>query len=230
FTGFPGKKVLNSKDSILLNEVKNMAQFIYADSFWMAQAAQIDITPERTFEMIPMVGNHIIKLGDGENIDQKFHRLFTFYKEVLSKTGFDKYRLIDVQYAGQVVASKQTDNVKIDSVQLRKNVEKLLKEAMDAQNETIAETTTIKEDNNVNKPLTEKPVTNSDSATAHKTVLKVSDGTVTNKPYSPNAVKTTSVSQPTSGKKEVTNVKTMEEKKMPKAVMKPHLTSPKERN
>ena len=108
FTGFPEKKVLSRKDSLLLNDVKTTARFIFNDPFWMAQAAQIDITPERTFEMTPVVGNHTVKLGDGENIDQKFHRLFVFYKQVLSKTGFDKYKVIDVQYAGQVIGSKQT--------------------------------------------------------------------------------------------------------------------------
>lgn len=43
-----------------------------------------------------------------------------FYKQVLSKTGFDKYKVIDVQYKGQVVASKYAGNAKVDSVQLRK--------------------------------------------------------------------------------------------------------------
>ena len=73
----------------------------------MAQVAQIDITPERNFEMIPVVGNHTVILGDGENMEQKFHRLFVFYKNVLSQTGFDKYKAINVQYAGQVVGVKE---------------------------------------------------------------------------------------------------------------------------
>ncbi len=57
------------------------------DPFWMAQVAQIDITAERTFEMTPVVGNHLVKLGNGEDMDKKFHRLMVFYKQVLSKTG-----------------------------------------------------------------------------------------------------------------------------------------------
>ena len=82
--------------------------------------------------MIPVVGNHLVKLGNGENIDEKFQRLMVFYKQVLSKTGFDKYKVIDVQYKGQVVASKYAGNAKVDSVQLRKNVEKLLSSQSDA--------------------------------------------------------------------------------------------------
>ncbi len=137
FTGFPEKKKLTANDSVLLNDIRVTSNFIINDSFWMSQVAQIDITPERNFEMVPVVGNHLVKLGNGENIDKKFHRLMVFYKQVLSKTGFDKYKVIDVQYKGQVVASKYAGNAKIDSVQLRRNVEKLLRQSIEAERDTI---------------------------------------------------------------------------------------------
>jgi cell division protein FtsQ len=130
FTGFPDKKIKNQKDSILLNDVIKTAQYINSDSFWTAQVAQIDLKPSEAdesweFEMAPVIGNHIIKLGNADNIEQKFNRLFIFYRQVLSRTGFDKYKTIDVRFAGQVIGGK-SENPKVDSVQLRKNVEKLL--------------------------------------------------------------------------------------------------------
>jgi len=187
-----------------------MAQYIFSDPFWMAQVAQVDITTERNFEMIPVVGNHLVKLGNGENIDKKFHRLFVFYKEVLSKTGFAKYKVIDVQYAGQVIALKQSDEAKVDSVQLRKNVEKLLRQAQQPQTDTITTT----------KPLTEKPNIKVDSATAPTINLKATagkkmlpapkeslrTGQADKKPTSPNPVKSFLKPKP-------------DEKKIPKAVM-----------
>ncbi|MEK7225661.1 MAG: hypothetical protein AAB221_08255, partial [Bacteroidota bacterium] len=135
FTGFPDKKLLSAKDSVLLNDVRVTAKYIINDPFWMAQVAQIDITPERTLEMMPVVGNHTVKLGNAESIDKKFRRLLVFYKQVLSKTGFDKYKLINVQFEGQVVASKY-DADKGDTAQLRKNVEKLLQQSRNVQNDT----------------------------------------------------------------------------------------------
>lgn len=137
FTSFPDGKILRVKDSVLLVNVKGIANYIFKNPFWQSQVAQIDITPEGTFEMIPVVGNHIVKLGDGENISNKFRRLMVFYKQVLSKTGFDKYKIIDVQYAGQVVVSRYAANAKIDSIQLRRNVEKLLQQSRDAENDTV---------------------------------------------------------------------------------------------
>lgn len=132
FSGFPEKRILTAKDSVLLGDMKKTAWFILNDPFWMSQTEQIDIVSCGLncwqFEMVPTVGNHIVRLGDGEDISKKFHRLFVFYEDVLSKSGFDKYKLIDVQFSGQVVASKEK-MTKVDSAQLRANVEKLLNES-----------------------------------------------------------------------------------------------------
>lgn len=103
FTGFPERKPLQQRDSTLLKDISKASQVILNDPFWLAQIAQIDITSDRQFEMIPMVGNHVVKLGSAEQMDKKLNRLFLFYKNVLTKTGFDTYKTIDVQYAGQVL-------------------------------------------------------------------------------------------------------------------------------
>lgn len=137
FTGLPDKRKYTGEDSILLDQIRSAAIYIQRDSFWMAQVAQIHITPERSMEMVPVVGNHIVKLGSGEQIDTKFRRLLQFYRQVLSKTGFDRYKLIDVQFKGQVVASRFAGDPKVDSVQLRKNVEKLLKYAEESAKDTV---------------------------------------------------------------------------------------------
>jgi cell division protein FtsQ len=140
FTNFPDKKSLNAKDSVLLKDVRTSAGFILHDPFWMSQVAQVDITPAENFEMVPVIGNHIVRLGNGDNISEKFRRLMIFYQQVLSKTGFNKYKVIDVAYSGQVVVSRYNADEKIDSVQLRKNVEKLLQSSRDAQNDTLTKT------------------------------------------------------------------------------------------
>jgi len=135
FTNFPDKRFLSVKDSALLNDIRKTAWFILNDSFWMSQTEQIDITEHRTFEMIPTIGNHVVKLGNGDDIDKKFHRLLTFYEQVLSKTSFDKYNFIDVQFNGQVIGTKEKIS-KVDSVQLKRNIEKLLMEARQMQKDT----------------------------------------------------------------------------------------------
>lgn len=115
FTGFTDKKKWTKADSLLARDIKTTAQFINANSFWRSQVAQINIVPADgtdygEFEMSPMVGNHVIRLGNGDNIEKKFNRLFIFYKQVLARSGLDKYKIIDVRFAGQVIGVKGTGN------------------------------------------------------------------------------------------------------------------------
>lgn len=108
FTNFPsGKDKLSNSDSAILTNVVTIGKYIIADSFWMAQVSQIDITPIATFEMIPNFGNQVIELGNADAIKSKFDRLFTFYKQVWLQKGMNAYSKIDVQYENQVVASKR---------------------------------------------------------------------------------------------------------------------------
>jgi len=138
FTGFPDKKKLAKKDSALLGDVKKVAQFINTDPFWSAQTSAIDITGQQNFEITPVVGNNIIRIGNAEDLDKKFHRLLLFYQSVLSKTGFDKYKIIDAQYDGQIVAMQKKENAgKVNKEQLRQNVQKLIRQSLEVQNDTL---------------------------------------------------------------------------------------------
>lgn len=140
FTGFPEKKIKTQKDSILLHDVKTTAELINSNPFWTSQVAQIDMSPSEAddkweFTMVPVIGNHMVKLGNGEEMEKKLNRLFVFYQQVLSRTGFDKYKTIDVRFAGQVVGAK-SENPKVDSVKLRKNVEELLQQIKRVEEDT----------------------------------------------------------------------------------------------
>jgi cell division protein FtsQ len=112
FTSFPGdaKKIRSKADKKLIKQIKDLSLFLLKDPFWMAQVAQIDITPAREFEIVPTVGNHLVEFGDGENYEKKFKRLFVFYKQVLAKTGMEKYERIKVQYDKQVIGVKKENN------------------------------------------------------------------------------------------------------------------------
>ena len=148
FTGFIDKKVYSAKDRFLLTEVKNIATYIKNDPFWMSQVSQIGITPERNFELSPVVGSHLIKLGNGKDLEKKFSRLMIFYKQVLAQKGFDAYSTIDVQYAGQVVGTRRgTEKNRVDTVMLKRRVNEMLKQVQTQYDSIVAL-----------KPITEKPI------------------------------------------------------------------------
>jgi len=105
FTGFPTDNIVLAKeDSSLLDDIKNISLAIQKDSFRMAMIDQVDITPQRSFEMIPKIGNQLIVFGNAENAEIKFEKLKLFYKNIMIKTGWGKYSVINLQYKNQVVA------------------------------------------------------------------------------------------------------------------------------
>lgn len=108
FTGFPSDNIKLSKpDSVLLKDIVKIGAFVLADSFWMAQVAQIDIEPGRRYELIPIVGDHVVAIGNAEDLDAKFNRLYTFYKQAWLQKGIHYYERLNVQFDKQVVAVKR---------------------------------------------------------------------------------------------------------------------------
>ena len=108
FTNFPSdKEVMAASDSELLRGVVDMGKFITADSFWMAQIAQVYITPQGTFELTPTVGNQTIIFGDADDVDNKFNNLYTFYKKAWLQNGINTYSKLDVRFENQVVGVKR---------------------------------------------------------------------------------------------------------------------------
>lgn len=92
-----------SKD--LKGQMLTVVRTIEADSFWNAQVQEIVVTPDRDFQLIPVMGNHRILIGDTSDLKEKLDNLFAFYQHVLNRIGFDKYQVLDIRFKDQVVAS-----------------------------------------------------------------------------------------------------------------------------
>jgi len=107
FTGFSTDKVQTYADSLLMKDVIKISKIIYADSFWNAQVAQINILPNASFEMIPVLGNQTVTIGNAEDVEKKFSRLFAFYKSVWLQNGINKYEQINIEYSNQVIGIKK---------------------------------------------------------------------------------------------------------------------------
>ena len=93
------------------NNLMELARFIYDNDFWDKQIEQIHVTDKRIIELYPRVGEHIIILGTPDNFRKKLENLMIFYKNGLSKTGWNKYSIINLSFNGQVVCTKK-NNIK----------------------------------------------------------------------------------------------------------------------
>ena len=105
FTGYPASKKL---DTTLLQSVILLSRLMNADSFLTAQIAQVDIVANKKFEMIPVIGEHLVAFGDSSLAADKLHRLKAFYQKAWLQHGINTYKIISLEYKGQVVAIKET--------------------------------------------------------------------------------------------------------------------------
>jgi cell division protein FtsQ len=90
----------------ILDDLYILADFINKDEFWKAQIQQVYVDINREIELIPRVGNHRIIIGDISNLEEKFEKLMIFYKEGLSKVGWNEYEAINLKYENQIVCTK----------------------------------------------------------------------------------------------------------------------------
>lgn len=108
FTNFPSDKaVLTKADSVLLKNIFIISTAIQKDPFRMAMIEQVDITAQRNFEFLPKIGSTTILFGDATKVEEKFSKLLLFYKNVMTKCGWNYYSVVNVQYANQVVAKRK---------------------------------------------------------------------------------------------------------------------------
>lgn len=90
--------------------LSKLGNYITSDEFWNSQIEQMDISAnadgEYIIDIIPRVGNQIIRLGTIDNYTDKLNRLRTFYKEAVPSIGWNKYTTIDLEYDGQIICKK----------------------------------------------------------------------------------------------------------------------------
>ena len=109
-----GKKI-DTLHTEIARELFKTVQFINKDSLWSAQIAQVYVNQDHEIELIPRVGNNRILLGNADSLENKFHNLLVFYKQAIPQVGWDRYKMINIKFANQVVGVK-SDNFKKDSL------------------------------------------------------------------------------------------------------------------
>lgn len=95
----------DSLSNALKAQIMALVQYIRKDTFWSQQVSQLIVRDDMQFEIVPVLGEHQIILGDTTDMQLKFENLFAFYTKVLNEVGWDKYKVLDLSYKGQLVAS-----------------------------------------------------------------------------------------------------------------------------
>jgi cell division protein FtsQ len=95
------------RKELATTELYKFALFLQEDDFWGNQIEQIYIHPDREVELSPRVGEHRIILGTMDNFREKLDNLRLFYEQAIPKTGWEKYRIINLKFKNQIVCTKK---------------------------------------------------------------------------------------------------------------------------
>ncbi|MBR7157434.1 MAG: hypothetical protein IKD16_03460 [Bacteroidales bacterium] len=88
-----------------IDKIIEFGLFLNENPFWDAMVEQIYIEKNGDVILSPKVGEFEINLGDLENLDSKFSRLLTFYKNIAPYEGWEKYRAVSLKYKDQIICS-----------------------------------------------------------------------------------------------------------------------------
>jgi len=160
FTGFPtDNMILSAADSSLLADVKNISLAIQKDSFLMAMIEQVDITPQRSFEMIPKIGNQLIVFGDGSAVDAKFAKLKLFYRQIMTKAGWNHYSTVNLQYHNQVVAKiRGAEDIAADSLRTLQLMQLIAANAEKQASDSLQNKQPVQENNTADSTMIQQSI------------------------------------------------------------------------
>ncbi|MBS1617881.1 MAG: hypothetical protein JST76_05160 [Bacteroidetes bacterium] len=95
-------------DSIILSEIYGLAKYLQHDSLMNAMIDHAYVRSTGDLELYTKMGYHTIEFGRAdESMQEKFDKLKTFYRDGLTKVGWERYSVINLKYKGQVIGVRK---------------------------------------------------------------------------------------------------------------------------
>lgn len=107
-----------------LRKLINFVNYVENDALWRSEIVQINVVSadnggirsgrtieagvlrQPRIELVPRVGEHIVRMGTLDNYRDKLDRLATFYNEALSREGWQEVGTVDLSFDNQIVTTK----------------------------------------------------------------------------------------------------------------------------
>ncbi len=102
-----GKNIYDSEKTENLARAFELVNYIRSHSFWNSMIDYLSMSRDGRVVMVPRVGNHTILLGSAENYEEKLNNLLVFYREAMPVAGWDRYKVVNIEYKGQVVCQRR---------------------------------------------------------------------------------------------------------------------------
>lgn len=102
-----GMNIYDSEKTANLARAFELVNYIRGHSFWNNMIDQLSMTRDGRVTLVPHVGNHTVMLGRTDDYKEKLNNLHVFYREAMPLAGWDKYRVVNIEYKGQVVCQRR---------------------------------------------------------------------------------------------------------------------------
>ena len=103
--------------------VSPLGRALMQNELWSNLVEQINVLHDNSIEIVPRVGNHVVKLGmlpvekdkDAryeaitQFVNHKLTRLMKFYRYGLPKAGWNKYSYVNLEFDNQIVCKRRHD-------------------------------------------------------------------------------------------------------------------------
>jgi cell division protein FtsQ len=94
------------KKSVIV-PVFRLAKMISEDDFLKASISQIYINSKHQIDLVPVIGEQLIRFGTIENAKTKLENLKAFYEKAFVKQNGNKYSRINLEFINQIVCTKK---------------------------------------------------------------------------------------------------------------------------
>ena len=103
-----------------LRALDTLSTFLANHNRLSALFTQMDVDSVGCITLSPRIGNHLVRLGQANNLEHKFENLLAFYRARLHTGGLDQYAIVDIRFQNQVVGiphgSANTNPVALDAI------------------------------------------------------------------------------------------------------------------
>jgi cell division protein FtsQ len=88
-------------------QLLEFALFLHDNGYWNERIKQIVVRSERDVEIVIREGEQRVLLGSLDDYETKLNNLRLFYEQVIPKTGWQKYSVINLKFKKQIVCTKK---------------------------------------------------------------------------------------------------------------------------
>ena len=89
-----------------IEDLTALVKRLGSDDFFGKKVQQIFVNEDKEYELVTLLGSHIVLLGSLNNLDEKLENLKAFYLRTTDLVDLEKYKLVNLKFKDQVVCTK----------------------------------------------------------------------------------------------------------------------------